>query len=332
MASRTSRNEAVSQVVADWLAANPISGSTLVLDDGIGRIASELADLGVEATTWQRMSAMGPTWLPEGSWDNVILRLPKGKEALELYVHAVASRLNKGGRLFVCGANDEGVKSSSKRIEGVFSDVSTVETRRRCRIFRATNPQSDVRSDLAEWGVSCADGELSWTSFPGVFAHGRLDAGTRDLLTRVEDPDPKSRVLDFGCGAGVVGLEMQRRVPGLTVDLLDIDGLAIEAARRNLPGCRVIQSDGWEQVRGERWDVILSNPPFHDGVARNHEVLDRLVREAPDHLTRGGVLYVVCQRNVPVMDRLVEVFGDRRSERLHMGRYQVWKAIRSRRL
>jgi len=326
MATRPSRNnEAISDVVADWLATHPVSGTALIVDDRVGRIATELQDFGVEVTPWDRLGASGSTWLPEGRWDTVIARLPKGKDALEMYLHGSAARLQPNGTLLLCGANDEGVRSASKRMAEVFEDVSTVETRRRCRIVRGLLPTSTPRGDLDAWSRPCSDGDLSWVSFPGLFAHGRLDAGSRELLRWLQ-PDPGTRVLDFGCGAGVLALALQNRVPGLSVDLLDVDGLAVEAARRNLPDCRVIHSDGWKEVRGERWDLIVSNPPFHDGVARDHAVLDRLVREAPAHLSHGGTLALVCQRNVPVMERLKETFGARRCERLHLGKFQVWRA------
>jgi len=328
MSPRTTRNEAVSDVVADWLAAHPVSGDALVIDDSVGRIAAELADFGVDITTWSRSGSGGATWLPAGRWDTVIARLPKGKDALEMMLHAAAARLKSTGDFLLCGANDEGVKSASRRVQEVFGEVTTVETRRRCRILRGRQPSPQARGDLDSWAQPCSDGDLSWVSFPGVFAHGRLDAGSRELLARMPMPAAGTRVLDFGCGAGLLGLSLRARVPELELDLLDTDGLAVEAARRNLPGCRVVHSDGWREVGGERWDLIVSNPPFHDGVVRDHAVLDALVRRSPDHLRPGGRLALVVQRNVPVRDRLVETFGARRCERLHLGRYQVWCATR----
>ena len=328
MATRTPRNEVVSQVVADWLAENPITGTALVVDDSEGRIATELEDLEVETTSWRRLSPVGSTWMPDGSWDSVIVRLPKGREALEMYLQGAAARLRPGGVLLLCGTNDEGIKSAGKRIEAAFEQVETVETRRRCRVFRASQPRSATAGGLEPWAQSCAEEALTWISFPGVFANGRVDAGTRALLDHIEGPDPKTKVLDFGCGSGLLSLEMRRKVPGLSVDLLDIDGLAVEAARRNLPGCEVFHSDGFAAVKGRRWDLIVSNPPFHDGVARDHDVLARLILEAPNHLTNGGKLYIVCQRNVPVQEPLAKAFGPRKCERLHLGRYQVWRAIK----
>ena len=328
MPSPSARNQVVSDVVAEWLAAHPVSGTALVLDDQTGHIASELRDFGVEVTTWNRAEVQGPTWLPEGRWDTIISRLPKGKKTLQMYIHGAASRLEEGGLHLLCGANDEGVKSAGKRLQEVFSEVSTAQTRRKCRLFSARSPSGEARSDLDAWAVDCQEDGLAWVSFPGVFSHGRIDLGTQELVRCMPLPDPGTRVLDFGCGAGLLSMSLRKRRPELSIDLLDIDGLAVEAARRNLPDCRVIHSDGWEQVGGERWDLILSNPPFHDGVARDHGVLDRLVRQAPDYLAPGGALMVVCQRNVPVMDRLVETFGKRRCERLHQGRYQVWRATR----
>jgi 16S rRNA (guanine1207-N2)-methyltransferase len=327
MASPTARNQVISSVVTEWLATHPVSGTALVVDDSTGRIAAELTDFGVEVTRWNRLETEGPTWLPQGRWDTVITRLPKGKDALDMYTHGAAARLKAGGLHLLCGSNDEGVKSAGKRLSGAFDEVTTSETRRKCRLFSARSPKPDVRADLDSWALACEEDGLTWVSFPGVFAHGRLDPGTQALVRCMELPEPGSRILDFGCGAGLLSMSLRMRRPGLSVDLLDVDGVAVEAARRNLPDCRVIHSDGWAGVRGERWDLIVSNPPFHDGVVRDHGVLDRLVRQATDHLVPGGVLVLVCQRNVPVMDRLVEAFGKRRCERLHQGKYQVWRAV-----
>jgi len=80
-------------------------------------------------------------------------------------------------------------------------------------------------------------------------------------------PTP-SRILDLCCGGGCIGLAVAHYFPDAKVDLVDIDSAALELSRENLAmlglaeKVTVIQSDLFEAVEGERYDLILSNPPY----------------------------------------------------------------------
>ncbi|MEZ5501916.1 MAG: 50S ribosomal protein L3 N(5)-glutamine methyltransferase [Halioglobus sp.] len=82
-------------------------------------------------------------------------------------------------------------------------------------------------------------------------------------------PAPE-RVLDLCCGGGCIGLAVAHYYPGTRVDLLDVDNAALELARENasllgLEGrVRIIESDMFAALHGERYDLILSNPPYVD--------------------------------------------------------------------
>ncbi|MEU6258370.1 HemK2/MTQ2 family protein methyltransferase [Streptomyces sp. NPDC047043] len=145
---------------------------------------------------------------------------------------------------------------------------------------------------------------------PGVYAPQE----DTDLLTGAlsEEPlTPGARVLDVGTGSGVLALEAARR--GTHVTAVDVSWRAVCAARANarLAGLplRIRQGNLFAPVRGQRFDLILSNPPYvptPDGGARpsgaarawdaggdGRLVLDRICREAPALLRPGGVLLMV---------------------------------------
>lgn len=263
-----------------------------------------------------------------------------------MLVHAAASILEAGGTFLIYGANDEGIRSASGRMEPLFGRTDTVAVKSRCRVLRARRPErvEGLRGRLAAWretwrlvvpppskghgrtgGRSSAGVERRWVSYPGLFSHGRLDPGTRLLLDSLDGPVDGARILDYGCASGVIGGVLDERAEGLDLHLLDPDAVALEAARENLPGARLILGDGLHAVDGA-FDLIVSNPPYHRGKAEDRHVLESLVREAPAHLEDAGALVMVVQRRFPVEDllqgsfRRVEILGEDATYRVWRGR------------
>jgi 16S rRNA (guanine1207-N2)-methyltransferase len=141
-----------------------------------------------------------------------------------------------------------------------------------------------------------------------VFAGRRLDEGTALLLSALPELKPGDRVLDYGCGSGVIGYSMLRRQPAARLVLLDPDTVALAAARENLPAARTVAGVRLADAGPQRFQAILSNPPIHVGKQEDRSALKRLVAEAPEHLTPGGALQIVVQRRVPVEPMLQIAF------------------------
>lgn len=299
---------------------------------------------------WSRRVTSGATvssWPPPGPWDTVALRLPRAKDELEMLVHAAASVLVAGGTFLVYGAKDEGIRSAPGRIEPVFGSVDTVAVKSRCRVLRARRPNAipGLKGTLEAWrktwrlevgpgkekasdteateADSSARFEREWVSYPGVFSHGRIDAGTRILLEVMDRPEDGARILDYGCGSGVIAGVLAARAEGLRLHLLDADAIALEAARKNVPGAHLMLGDSLDAVE-ESFDFIVSNPPYHRGKVEDRRVLQALVEDAPDHLDPDGALVMVVQRRFAVGDLMKESF--RRVEVLgEDATYRVWR-------
>jgi ribosomal protein L3 glutamine methyltransferase len=132
------------------------------------------------------------------------------------------------------------------------------------------------------------------------------------------DPQRVERVLDLCTGSGCIGIASLQTLPNATVDLVDISAEALAVAQSNIERydlqdvARAVKSDLFNALQGERYDLIVSNPPYVDaiemdalppefqaepalGLAAGEDGLDlvrRILAEAADYLTEEGVLIV----------------------------------------
>lgn len=139
--------------------------------------------------------------------------------------------------------------------------------------------------------------ELSLTSGSGVFAQGRLDIGTA-VLFRETEPPAGGRILDLGCGYGVIGLAICTAAPEARVTAVDVNRRAVLLANENAEALGVTDRfralTPEEVPPDERYDEIWSNPPIRIGKAALHELLlTWLPRLAP-----GGRAVMVVGKNL----------------------------------
>ncbi|WP_406035621.1 methyltransferase [Nocardioides sp. NBC_00163] len=133
------------------------------------------------------------------------------------------------------------------------------------------------------------DMDLSLVSGSGVFAKGRLDIGTSVLFKETEPPSlkPGARVLDLGCGYGMIGLALGLAVPEAYVTGVDVNERAVLLANENAAklglGDRYRAAVPAEIDPETTYDEIWSNPPIRIGKPALHELLlTWLPRLAPD--------------------------------------------------
>ncbi len=118
--------------------------------------------------------------------------------------------------------------------------------------------------------------QLDLVSGSGVFAQGRVDIGT-SVLFRETEPPAGGRILDLGCGYGVIGLACAVAAPDATVTAVDVNQRAVLLANENAATLGVTDRFGAvlpEQVPADaEFDEIWSNPPIRIGKAALHELL-----------------------------------------------------------
>ena len=328
------REATVAGVAADLFAERRPQGRILVAGDADGAMEQALADGGAEVVSWRRLALDGKPatpWPADGAFDGAVLRLPRGWAAFEMALHALAARLPTGAPLWVVGSNDEGITSASKRFDGLVDGVETLAIKRRTRVLETRRTNASAKGNLEDWRETLAlplpgrDGALDLVSYPGLFAHGRLDVGTECLLQVLPEIAAGTAVLDFGCGAGVIARVVRERTPDARLTLLDIDAVALHAARQNVPDTECVLSDGLAGLGArERFGLIVSNPPLHRGKDEDFGMLEALVAGTKQYLKLRGSLVAVTQRTAGVGKLFKTAFGHA-DLLLETPQFQVWK-------
>lgn len=269
-----------------------------------------------------------PQWLPvvPAETDLIIVLLPKSRERLRLLLASLAGQIQQPARIWLVGPATGGIKGGATDLADYADAVTLEDSARHCKLYsgRLRPAPFSLAQHTRHWQH---DG-IQVISYPGVFSHGRLDDGSALLLESLAGLPLSGSVLDIGCGAGILSAVLARA--GLQVTAVDVSATAVAATSVTLQANQlnaVVQcSDLYSAVNG-RFDLIISNPPFHDGLQRTTAISERLIREAPQYLRDNGRLLLVANQGLPYGDwlkqafRQVEVLAENR-------RFRVWQARR----
>ncbi|WP_341522723.1 class I SAM-dependent methyltransferase [Pseudomonas sp. G.S.17] len=250
---------------------------------------------------------------PQEAFDAAVVFLPKSRDLTDYILNALASRL-AGRELFLVGEKRSGIEAAARQLSP-FGRARKLDSARHCQLWQVTveeAPQAVTLESLAQhYEVEMDDGPLKVVSLPGVFSHGRLDRGSALLLQNI-DKLPSGNLLDFGCGAGVLGAAVKRRYPHNNVIMLDVDAFATASSRLTLAAngleAEVLTGDGIDAAP-MGLSTILSNPPFHVGVHTDYQATENLLRKARQHLKSGGELRLVANAFLKYQPLIEEHLG-----------------------
>jgi 16S rRNA (guanine1207-N2)-methyltransferase len=268
----------------------------------------------------------------------LVLVLPprQRQEARALLARAVAC-CAPGGIVVASMANDEGARSGESDLTALAGLAGNI-TKNHCRVYWSTvDPERCDSALLAAWRAGDAARPIlegRFVSRPGVFAWDRIDPAS-ELLAGHLPPTLTGKAADLGCGFGYLAAELLQRCPGIaSLDLYEAEARALDLARQNLApfADRVPLGFEWHDVTSglpKRYDVIVSNPPFHaQGSMDRPDIGRAFIVAAAEALNPGGRLWMVANRHLPYESVLDARFGTTRIVTQSQG-FKIIEAIKA---
>ncbi|MDQ0682107.1 23S rRNA (guanine1835-N2)-methyltransferase [Streptomyces achromogenes] len=312
---------------------------TQITDSWLGQEATRanLARAGAETGSVRLLTTQDP--VPERI-DVLLVRIPKSLALLEDQLLRLAPAVHAGTVVVGTGMVKEIHTSTLRLFERILGPTRTSLAEQKARLVFCT-PDPALKPPVTPWPyVYDLPGDLGSplsgrpvVNHAGVFCADRLDVGTRFFLRHLPSAGGGRRVVDLGCGNGVVGTAVALTDPRAEVLFTDESFQAVASAEatyraNGVPGHAEFRvGDGLAGVADGSVDVVLNNPPFHSHQATTDATAWRMFTGARRALRPGGELWVVGNRHLGYHVKLKRLFGN--SELVAGDRkFVVLKAVR----
>ncbi|MEV7081456.1 methyltransferase [Streptomyces sp. NPDC093516] len=320
----------------------PLSGTVVVVGDRWGALVTALAEhrpvqitdsyltqqatranlarAGVEPGAVRLLTTQDP---PPERIDVLLVRVPKSLALLEDQLLRLAPAVHAGTVVVGTGMVKEIHTSTLRLFERILGPTRTSLAEKKARLILCT-PDPARERPARPWpyvytlpdGIGAVSGRTV-VNHAGVFCADRLDIGTRFFLGHL--PQGRGgRVVDLGCGNGIVGTAVALADPDADVLFVDESFQAVASAEatyraNGLSGRAEFRvGDGLEGVPSGSVDLVLNNPPFHSHQATTDATAWRMFSGARRALRPGGELWVIGNRHLGYHVKLRKLFGNSR--------------------
>ena len=254
--------------------------------------------------------------------DTVVMKVPKSLALLEDQLHRIAPHLHDKTVVLAAAMTRHIHMSTLDLFAKIVGPTRTSLAEKKARLIFC-EPDPNLQRPPNRWPktYTLIPGQEVVTNHAGVFAAERLDGGARLLLEHLPRREGPQRMVDLGCGNGVLGMKAALVNPKAEVAFVDESYRAVASAeatfRANLGPERIAHfvvgnglfdlGSGAPATVG--FDLVLNNPPFHD----NHSISDgtawQMFVESRDALRSGGELWVVGNRHLGYQAKLKRLFS-----------------------
>lgn len=331
--------DAADELLIQFIHTNKPQGPVLILNDQFGALACalhsyapisvsdsyiaqlatrhNLAENGLAAIELRR----SVDELPDAR--HIILKVPNNHGFLRHQLRQLKAWLPEGTQV-VAAAKAKDIHANLLQIfRDEIGPVEASLTIKKCRLITATC-QGAVNKHPSghfpvEWSLDLAAlaSPLRIVNHANVFSRDQLDIGARFLLEHLPQLQGDERVIDLGCGNGVLGVAMLQQANKAHIVFCDESFMALASAHdtvlRNMPTlidhCEFVADDCLTQQADLSADWIVCNPPFHQQHAVTDHIAWQMLSDARRVLKIGGRMRIVFNRHLDYADKLSRLFG-----------------------
>ncbi|EAR08373.1 class I SAM-dependent methyltransferase [Reinekea blandensis] len=323
----------------------PDRSPILLLNDAFGALAVALHDQPVQ---WWHASAMAQEALQlncqanrvrqpniltslatETEAHNVALHIPKSINYFAWQLEQCCRHSAPDRTIYALGMVKHISAGHIEVMNRLFEEVSPGRAEKKARVIELSKPKHIQISTQRQYRVQ--NPNLTLRHLPGCFAENRPDPGALVFLSYYEHLPAADKVLDLGCGNGILGLAYFKAHPDAQVVLIDENAQALKSAEQNwtlndLPGNAItVHSNGLNALAADQqFDLILCNPPFHQDNTLTEGIAQKLFDDAKKHLSKDGEFWVVANRHLSYATELKKRFKDVHLVSKHP-KFVIWK-------
>ncbi|NQZ86300.1 MAG: methyltransferase [Colwellia sp.] len=248
----------------------------------------------------------------------VLYKIPKSKSLMIDQLLAIKSKYNQK-LIFIAADKAKDIHSSTLKLFEKY--LGTTKTSLAVKKSRLVFSQLDNEQVLSSpfptvWPLESTPFIIS--NHSGVYAREKLDIGARHFMKNLPEVKSGMRVIDLGCGNGVIGLTVLAQQPEAMVTFVDESYMAVDSAKenisKNLPDlfqqCEFTINDCLADVEPNSVDLVLCNPPFHQQNATTDHIAWQMFRDSHRVLKKGGELRIIGNRQLGYHIKLKRLFGN----------------------
>ncbi len=241
-------------------------------------------------------------------------RISKQKHIINHILNAVNRLLLSHGQLVLAGAKQEGIKTLAKSLKQSSQHSMRQRSNNQNELHCFTAPR--IQQEETTYPHIQAGPHYKGQQFltkPGVFGWQKIDIGSQLLIQALPKAELENatRLLDLGCGYGFLSVMAHTYNKDLNITATDNNTAAIAACQANFTKKAIkgdaVLSDCGKDI-SQRFDIVLCNPPFHNGFAVKTDLIGLFLQNAKARLKPHGKAYFVVNQFVGLHTKAKDMF------------------------
>ncbi len=320
--------DSADQLILDHMSKLNLAGKRiLILNDQFGALTCGLEGHDISTYTDSFVSYMGILQNSEkriqplndlnelsGIYDYVLIQMPKNMSFFEDILAHLTDHLHLDSQI-ICGVMVKHQAATSfDLLQKYIGNTSTSLAHKKARLIFAHFEKNEVIPSPYPQSINIDSFPTSFTNHSNLFSREKLDIGTRFFLEHIPKGDFKE-ILDLGCANGIIGIKAKMNNPHANIHFSDESAMAIKSAKTNYSNYFEDQghfywTNCFENQKSSYLDLVLCNPPFHQGNTIGDFIAYQMFQDAYHSLKKGGIIRVIGNSHLGYQVKLKKIFGN----------------------